>query len=78
LPSLFEKIKKSNPGAGMGFELKYDSLTRLDFKGVACMVITDPPVAKLTFMIVISLFVNISWPHFKIYNKLHTLKLSNS
>jgi hypothetical protein len=29
--------------------LKYDSLPRLDFKGVFCIGITDPPVAQLTY-----------------------------
>jgi hypothetical protein len=36
---------------GWAFELKYDSLPRLDFKGVICMVITDPPVAGLAYKI---------------------------
>jgi hypothetical protein len=30
---------------GWAFESKYDSLPRLDFKGVVCIHITDPPVA---------------------------------
>ena len=36
---------------GWEFDLKYDSLPRLDFKGVFCMHITDPPVAQLAYKI---------------------------
>jgi hypothetical protein len=36
---------------GWAFKLKYDSLLRLGFKGDVCMVITDPPVAKLAYKI---------------------------
>jgi hypothetical protein len=35
---------------GWEFDLRFDSLPRLDFKGVVCMLITlDPPVAKLAY-----------------------------
>jgi hypothetical protein len=34
---------------GRDFELKFDSRPCLDFKGVFCMAITDPPVAQLAY-----------------------------